>query len=421
MVRLRDYVMTRGGKRIPLGCYYADEPTGYKYLRVADINEEGKFEPSKLKDISKEIFDLLKRYKILKDNLVLSIAGTIGKVSVIENELPFDTILTENAARLIIHDDSVHPSYLKCVLQTEFVQQQIRSEYIQTTIPKLSLERISNLKIPKIPESKEQKKVVDFYRQASSVRNGKISESLKVLGSINCFVLDALEIERPKKEHDTLASRIFYTKSIRLTGDRFDPYALHSERLNAVEAVESSKYSSQPLRNVAKFVRKATTENDLGLPYVGLVDVESDTGIYRPTGEVEEFGSAGVFKKGNVLFPKLRPYLNKVLLAPFDGVCSTEFHVLDGKLVTNRFLAAFLRTSVVVSQTKRLMTGNTLPRLQTGDIESLSIPIPPVEVQNEIADQVDKIYAEAKRLREEGDAILANAKAEVEKMILGDA
>lgn len=295
----------------------------------------------------------------------------------------------------------------------------LRAVKHSTTVQSVNTFEFDRLEIP-VPNLAFQAKIIDLLDAAQTERSARHKRAAAVVVSIDRLVLEALGIELPEKDDGTLANRIFYTKSGRLTAGRFDPDALHSERLNTLEAVGASRFPVEPLYRAVKFVRKVTSDLDTGLPYVGLVDIESSTGIYRPSGEVEEFGSANIFSRGNVLFPKLRPYLNKVFLAPFDGLCSTEFHVLDGKLIANRFLAAFLRTSVVVSQTKRLMTGNTLPRLQTGDIESLLIPIPPIEIQNEIADQVDKIFAEVKCLREEGDMILAKAKAEVERMILGE-
>ncbi len=65
------------------------------------------------------------------------------------------------------------------------------------------------------------------------------------------------------------------------------------------------------------------------------------------------------------------------------------------------------------------MTGNTLPRLQTNDIESLLVPLPPLEVQQEIATGVRQFYERAKLLRTQGAAIVARARGEVEQMILG--
>jgi type I restriction enzyme, S subunit len=133
-----------------------------------------------------------------------------------------------------------------------------------------------------------------------------------------------------------------------------------------------------------------------------------------------------MFKKGQILFPKLRPYLNKVHHAEFDGLCSTEFHIVDSKAelavsigsglqtrpygnsIDNRYLAHFLRSKVVVSQTKYLMSGNTLPRLQTEDIHKLLIPVPPHETQQTIIHIFENAYAEKKAKEAQAKALLAS-------------
>jgi len=68
-----------------------------------------------------------------------------------------------------------------------------------------------------------------------------------------------------------------------------------------------------------------------------------------------------------------------------------------------------------------LMTGSTLPRLQTRDIEKLSIPVPCPGQQNAICKEAQKRELQAKRLREEAQRELEKAKAEIEAILLGDA
>ena len=177
---------------------------------------------------------------------------------------------------------------------------------------------------------------------------------------------------------------------------RMDPVTYHFERRNAIEALKKSKYELIPLLQVADFGKIIVSENPENLTYVGLENIESDTGIYVETSEKETFGSAIKFKKGQILFPKLRPYLNKVYYADFDGLCSTEFHILDSSLVDNRYLTNFLRSKIVVSQTKYLMSGNTLPRLQTDDIYKLLIPVPNQEIQQKTISIFEQAY-ETKR------------------------
>ena len=153
--------------------------------------------------------------------------------------------------------------------------------------------------------------------------------------------------------------------------------------------------------------RKEIVSDSSGLPYVGLENIQSNTGFYVPsTEEKESFNSALKFEVGDVLFPKLRPYLNKVHFAQFKGVCSTEFHVLKGKDLNNLYLFTFLSSKLVLNQTTCLMTGNTLPRLQTQDVQRLPILLPPPNIQNHIASFMRSAYAQKKQKEQEADAFL---------------
>ena len=185
-----------------------------------------------------------------------------------------------------------------------------------------------------------------------------------------------------------------------------DPSAYRSLRTNSINIIKSSKYQSVDLKDAVEF-RKEIVSNSSELPYVGLENIESNTGFYVPSiGEKESFNSALRFEVGDILFPKLRPYLNKVHLAEFKGVCSTEFHVLKGKDLNNLYLFTFLNSKLVVNQTSCLMTGNTLPRLQPQDVQRLPILLPPPNIQNHIASFVRSAYAQKKQKEQEADALL---------------
>ena len=148
-------------------------------------------------------------------------------------------------------------------------------------------------------------------------------------------------------------------------------------------------------------------------------NIDSFTGDYVESKEKEIVSSAARFKKGDILFPKLRPYLNKVHRAQFDGFCSTEFHVFDAHNIDPDYLTIVLRSSLILAQTNHLMTGNTLPRLQTTDVEELVIPNPDVSRQVEIVKYIHGIKDKAKQLQKDGDALLEETKQRVEKMIIG--
>jgi len=173
---------------------------------------------------------------------------------------------------------------------------------------------------------------------------------------------------------------------------RIDPIQFNSNRVAAIEKLNSNRTLTK-LSKVTTSNSNIVGESDLA--YVGLENIQSHTGEYIFTQDKNGFGSANIFNKGNILFPKLRPYLNKVYFAEFDGVCSTEFHVLNSKgNFLNEFLAIYLRSELILNQTKYLMTGNTLPRLQTKDIADLPVPIINLDIQKKIVDTHSSLMRE---------------------------
>lgn len=190
-------------------------------------------------------------------------------------------------------------------------------------------------------------------------------------------------------------AEIFTRKFSEVSGGSFQPEAYHYERLEIIEKLQKLyKNNLSKLSHIANIISQKSNAKNVK-KYVGMANIESHTGIYIESVEDKGQGDCNIFKKGDVLFGKLRPYLNKVYFAEFEGGCSTEFIVLNSKdsnKISNRFLSIFLMLDCVVRQTKHLMTGNTLPRLQTSDIENLLIPLPPLSTQQHIIDLMDKAY-----------------------------
>jgi restriction endonuclease S subunit len=121
--------------------------------------------------------------------------------------------------------------------------------------------------------------------------------------------------------------------------------------------------------------------------YLGLASIRGNTG--ELTGVSEEVEGATVrFRRGDVLFARLRPYLNKVHVAETDGTCSPEFYVLRvraNRAILPEYLAIILRSRWVLAQTVHMMTGNTHPRLADEDVAALRLPVPDVSVQSAMA------------------------------------
>ena len=188
---------------------------------------------------------------------------------------------------------------------------------------------------------------------------------------------------------------------------RLDPHQFNQERMIMLKRIYSSRQWCK-LKDVVTNVKTTTqtlTDNDI---YIGLENITSNTGEYIPTIEKQSISSAAVFKQGNILFSKLRPYLNKVYHAEFSGKCSTEFHVFEAKNINPKFLTILLRSNIVLVQTKHLMTGNTLPRLQTTDVENLILPVLSNEEQERIVNIYQKALNDRFKKNEEAKSLLGS-------------
>ena len=101
----------------------------------------------------------------------------------------------------------------------------------------------------------------------------------------------------------------------------------------------------------------------------------------------EQKSNKNFFKKGEVLFSKLRPYLRKYWLAEFDGVCSSEIWVAkskNDKLINNKFIFDLFQNNYFL-QLCNLSTGSKMPRADWTFIKEQSIPIPLLNEQLKIA------------------------------------
>ncbi len=150
-----------GGKRLPFEHAYANIPTGYKYLRTLDfIGHEINF--NSLLNLSPTSFSVLKHYEIFDGNIYISIAGVnLGFAGIFRPGIRDErTILTENAARIELIDDSL-PEFVALQMNGELVQKQIALEKgIGAGVPKLALFRIKRL-ILAYPKREEQSAIIN--------------------------------------------------------------------------------------------------------------------------------------------------------------------------------------------------------------------------------------------------------------------
>jgi type I restriction enzyme S subunit len=147
----------KGGKRLPKGEKLTDESTPHPYIRVTDF-KGGQLKEDTIKYLSEEIFDQISRYTISSNDIFVSIAGTVGLVHKIPKQYD-GASLTENAAKITNIDHSVRKDYLYWLLNSDWIQNELKGRSIQTTISKLALYKIGEQKIV-YPDLKTQERIV---------------------------------------------------------------------------------------------------------------------------------------------------------------------------------------------------------------------------------------------------------------------
>ena len=124
-------------------------------------------------------------------------------------------------------------------------------------------------------------------------------------------------------------------------------------------------------------------------------NMESSTGRLLPCRTVAEDQVKSrnfQFKEGDVLYTKLRPYLNKVVRAPFDGLCSSDVLPIRPR-IDGGYLSRWMLSRQFLSQVIPFQTGVTLPRISRVRLEQTRVPTPPLTEQRRIVEAVETRFA----------------------------
>lgn len=138
-------------------------------------------------------------------------------------------------------------------------------------------------------------------------------------------------------------------------------------------------------------------------PYLGLEQIESGTGriLSYEGSSAEGKSTTFAFDESHVLYGKLRPYLNKVVVPMRAGRCSTEIIPLLPKKVDREFLAFLLRTDAVVNAAMSQKIGSRMPRADMEILLNLEVSVPTEQKeQSEIAARLKAQLAEVETARQ---------------------
>jgi type I restriction enzyme S subunit len=155
--KLEEVSSIKGGKRLPKGKTLIELPTKHPYIRTRDINGH-KIAVNELLYVPDDVFPSIKNYIVEKDDVIISIVGTIGLCAIVPTELHLAN-LTENCAKIVnLNDNKIEKKFLFYYLISSDGQDEIEQRNVGSTQPKLPLYNIKDIPVP-LPPLSEQKAI----------------------------------------------------------------------------------------------------------------------------------------------------------------------------------------------------------------------------------------------------------------------
>ena len=330
--------------------------------------------------------------------LIAMYGATIGKIGI----LTFPAT-TNQACCACVDYKAVTPKYLFNFLLSH------KEEFVKMggggAQPNISKEKIISTLIP-IPPIAEQNRIADeierliTFIEVIELNQGRLEQSLKLCKErILDMALSGKLI--PQDQYDEPAIEL-----LRKINPSFTP-ADNRHYANVPYKVPQ-KWQWVTLSDISNYgecINVPVSNIPENSWILELEDIEKDSGrlIQRMNRSKKNInGVRHSFKKGDVLYSKLRTYLNKVLVADQDGYCTTEIiPITCVPGIVPEYLCHVLRSRYYVDYTISLGYGVKMPRLGTADALKSMIPVPPYEEQRRIVKSVNEIYHKLEQISSE--------------------
>ena len=390
---------------------------GVILLKTTDIrnNVLSKGDANDFYYISPEISERMKTTLLQPKDVLINIVGAttdvIGRVAFVPEDFP-ETNITQAMALLRVVDERLNPAFLFAFLASKHGNMQIRRYARPTGQYNLNLQEVSNFRVPLSPKGFQQK-----IEKLIITANFKVDESKQLYTDAENLLESELGLDKLD-----LSESLFNIRNVsevdrvkRIDAEYFQPK--YERTLGLM------RKSQKRLSDFAD-LSKRRFEPELGKPfnYIEISDLTSDgiTESQIVQGEEAPSRAQWIVREGDLITSTVRPIrrLSALIEGEQDGfVCSSGFAVLKPKSVSSELLLTYLRIPVVCEILDLYTTASMYPAISTSDLLNIPVTLPTdKKVVNEIVNKVQQ----SREARKEAKRLLAEAKAEVEKMIEGE-
>ena len=369
--------------------------------------------------------ELYARLAPQKNDILLAKNGTTGVAAIVDRDCIFDIYVSLALLRIIGY--IISPEYLLSTIASSTIQNYFNSSLKGIGVPNLHLEHIRTTLIPVAPIN-EQYRIATKLEQLLSFADNIESDKTDLQTTIQLAKSKILDLAIrgklvPQNPDDEPASVLLeriraekeeLIKQGKIKRDKKESVIFRGEdnsyylRMgNLIETLDDWRINDIPyswgiccLGEVCDY-GNCTNVDTIDIPktawILDLEDIEKDTGKVSQKLTLKERNSASTkhsFHKGQVLYSKLRPYLNKVVLVDDDGYCTSEILPLDfNKYILPEYAKYYLMSPTFLRYANHCSYGVKMPRLGTLDGRKAVLIVPPVNEQKRIADKVSQLFS----------------------------
>ncbi|KQS23543.1 hypothetical protein ASF99_13645 [Exiguobacterium sp. Leaf187] len=345
------------------GTHGTHQDGNYAFLLSAKNIKNGQIiidEVNDRKILSKDYNLIFKNYKLIDQDLLVTIVGTIGQTALYKESTL--RVAFQRSVAIIRGDKHVNQNFLKYTIDSSYTQKQLKQSASMSAQAGVYLGDLEKLKLY-IPEFTEQIKIGLFLRQLDdliTIQQRKLdkTKSLKVAYLSEMFPAEG-ELS-PKRRCTGFTQdwvQCKWINSVNISTDMVDP--------------KSGKYD--------------------GLLHIGPGNIESFSGqLYNNVRTVKEdnlISGKFHFHKGDIIYGKINPQLGKYIYAPFEGLSSADAYVLNAKDGFDQtFLFALIQTQHFFKYSVSVSMRSGMPKINRDELNEFEFKVPNLHEQKRIGE-----------------------------------
>jgi type I restriction enzyme S subunit len=393
-------IITKGTTPTTLGFNYQE--SGINFIKVESIDKNGHFDKTKFAYISEEANTCLKRSIIKENDLLISIAGALGRVAIVSKDIiPANT---NQALSIIRLKDDYVKKYIYFYLNSSQIQTHIDKINVQNAQANLSLQNIKNFKIP-LPPLKEQEKIADILSTADAK-------------------IDAIAIQIDKAE--TLKKGLLQkllSKGIGHSKFKESEIGKIPDSWKAVELNDVSDITRLAGYEYSEYWEEKPKGDILALKgyNIGKGKIINRDTFYISNKLSQQLVRSKLFI-GDVVFPVVGTIGNAVAITE-----NNKYHInqniakITPYLVLNSdYLVQFLMSVKCSKEINRLSATTSQPNVLVGSLRKFRLPLPPLEEQKQIADILSTVDEKLEVLRAKKEKYETLKKGLLQKLLSGE-